>query len=157
MAHNILSSEVPQQCCLVLMHHLLFPYWFSFSQQSFCCSRGKMRFLIALSLKGIPYLFCMPLCLYTCQKTTTVPEEGPCSPRIKMFGTTLSLSLFTVCGRKFAGKCTWTKFLSNLFPSTPPGAIRHGAMCDRHSFKVCYVGQVLTVEGKQLQNITASL
>lgn len=103
MVHNILSSEVPQRCCLVLMHHLLFPYWFSFSQQSFCCSRGKMRFLIALSLKGILYLFCMPLCLCSCQRTTTMPEEGPCSPRIKMFGTTLSLH------------CVWRKVCRKMY------------------------------------------
>lgn len=75
--------------------------------------------------------------------------RGPCPPMIKMFGRTLSLSLQCVCGGKFGGKCTCTNFLSSLFPTIPPGAVRHGAMCDRYSFKVCYVGQVLTAEGKQ--------
>lgn len=65
--------------------------------------------------------------------------------------------LSSVCEGKFGGKYTCTNFNSHLFSTTPPGAIRHGATCDRYSFKVCYVGQVLTAEGKQWQNITASL
>lgn len=131
------------------MYHLLFPFLFSPSTVS-CCSHCEMRCLIVPSLKGVLYIcfVCLCVCMhyvYICQMT--MPKEGPCSPMIKMFGRTLSF--FSVCGGKFGGKCTCTNFLSNLFPTTPPGAIRHGAMCDRYSFKVCYVGQVLTAEGKQ--------
>jgi len=43
------------------------------------------------------------LCVYTCQKTMIMPEEGPCSPMIKTFGTTLSLH------------CVWRKVCRKMY------------------------------------------
>lgn len=116
------------------------------------CSCSKIRCILN---------FCF-VCLCVCIHYVYLSEDNGNAWRRPLFSNDKdvwdnSLSLFTVCGGKFVENVPAPTFSAIYFPTTPPGAIRHGAIRDRYSFKVCYVGQVLTAEGKQWQNIMTSL